>query len=258
MLIKSYTDVINQIKEALSQSEWLKIWRRGKVEAVGRTYPLYCLQYAPSNRNTPLIYLSAGTHGDEPGGVMCALRVLDKLVTGESDFTQYGWLISPCDNPFGYERAVRENEAGVDLNQTFGSPGCFPQTSIIAASLGGVRVDMAIDLHEDCDSSGFYLWERRASSRPPIGQQIIQRVEKMCTINCEPEIEGHKNDSGVITLLSTVGSKGWTRGRYLAESIGSCCLILETPTGLDLEARVQIHLEAIRTALNLLRGLIGK
>jgi hypothetical protein len=255
MIIRSYANVISQIEAALPQSDRLKIWRRGQVETADEDYTLYCLRYMPPIQNLLLIYLSAGTHGDEPAGVTCALRVIDKLVAGNPDFARYAWLISPCDNPFGYERDLRENEVGVDLNQIFDSPERFPQTSFIVASLKGVDIDMAVDLHEDCDSDGFYLWERRASSRAPIGHQIIERVEKMCAINCEPEIEGHLNDNGVITLLDTVGSKGWTRGRYLAESIGSCCLILETPTRLDLETRVQIHLAAIGTVLDNIKGL---
>ncbi|MCZ6681319.1 MAG: succinylglutamate desuccinylase/aspartoacylase family protein [Candidatus Poribacteria bacterium] len=253
MIVRSYTDVIKPIEAALSQSERLQIWRREEVETADGDYALCCLRYTPAVPNAPLIYLSAGTHGDEPAAVACALRVLDKLVAGDPIFAQYAWLISPCDNPFGYERDVRENEAGVDLNQAFGAPDCFPQTSFIAASLKGVHVDMAIDLHEDCDSDGFYLWERRPSSRTPIGHQIIQRVERICAINCDPQIEGHPNEHGVITLLDTVGSKGWTRERYLAESIQTGCLILETPMGLDLEKRVRIHLDAIRSVLDLLQ-----
>ena len=119
----------------------------------------------------------------------------------------------------------------------------------LVPKLKGVNVDLAIDLHEDCDSDGFYLWERRLSSQPPIGHRIVERIKQMCPINREPVIEKHRNDNGVITLVDTVLSKGWTRGRYLTEGISPCCLILETPTHLDLETRVQIHLEAIRTAL---------
>lgn len=248
-VITSHAKVLSQIETALSHSERLKIWRRGKVETPDGDYALYCLRYTPPICKSPLIYLSAGTHGDEPAGVACALGVIDKLVAGDALFTRYQWLISPCDNPFGYDHNLRENESGVDLNQTFDRPMCFPQTSFIVGALKDIDVDMALDLHEDCESDGFYLWERRASSRTPIGGEIVQRVEKIFPINRTPEIEGHKNEGGVITLLDTVGSKGWTRGRYLAQSIGSPCLILETPTKLDLEARVQIHLEAIRAVL---------
>jgi len=253
MIMRSYADVINHIEAALSQSERLQIWRRRKIEIADGTHTLYCLRYIPSIPNAPLIYLSAGTHGDEPASVACALRLINKLTDKDSRFTQYAWLISPCDNPFGYEWDVRENEAGVDLNQTFGNPDRFPQTSFVIESLKGAHVDMAVDMHEDCDSNGFYLWERRASSRVPIGHRIIERVRKICAINCDLEIEGHPNDNGVITLLDTVGSKGWTRGRYLAESIGSCCLILETPTRFSFETRVKIHLEAIGTVLDNLK-----
>ena len=248
-MVRSYANVIRRIEAALSQSERLSIWRRGRTQ----DYELYCLRYTPSIPNAPLIYLSAGIHGDEPASVACALHVIDQLVDGDSLFAQYEWVVSPCDNPFGYEHHLRENEAGVDLNQTFDRPEQFAQTAFITASLKGVHVHTAIDVHEDCDSNGFYLWERRASSRAPIGHQIVQRVETICPINRATEIEGHKSNDGVITLIDTVGSKGWTRGRYLAEHITGCCLVLETPTHLDLETRVKVHFEVIRTVLEHLK-----
>jgi len=253
MIIRSYATIVHRIEAALSQSERFSVWRRGNVRTATQAYALYCLRYMPSIRDTPLIYLSAGIHGDEPAGVACALHVMEQLAAGNSLFTQYEWVVSPCDNPFGYERDLRENETGIDLNQTFDRPEQFPQTSFIVSSLKGVHVHTAIDVHEDCDSSGFYLWERRRSSRVPIGHRIVHRVETICPINRATEIEEHKSIDGVITLVDTVGSKGWTRGRYLAECITGCCLVLETPTQLDLETRVQVHLTAIRTALEYLK-----
>jgi hypothetical protein len=245
MIVRSYAAVVQRIEAALSRCARLRVWRKAKFETGSGGYTLYCLKYTPVTPDSPLIYLSAGIHGDEPAGVACALEVLDKLADGDPDFAPYGWLISPCDNPFGYERNLRESESGIDLNRVFDAPERFPQTAFVAASLAGVDWERAMDLHEDSESGGFYLWERRPSSKPPFGYRIIARVEKICPINREPEIEGHKNDNGVVTLLDHAGSKGWTRGHYLGES-----LVSETPTRFALETRIAAHLEVIRTVLD--------
>ena len=165
-------------------------------------------------------------------------------MAGDPAFTAYAWLISPCDNPYGYVHNQRETESGIDLNRIFDAPTRYPESAFIASSVAGVVRRCAIDLHEDDESAGFYLWERRSSNQPALGPRIIERVSAVCPINRTPMIENHANHNGVITLLDRAPTKGWTRGHYLGE-----CLILETPAQIDLRARVNAHLEAIRAVL---------
>lgn len=269
MKVRNYADVTDRILEALRKSEHLTVWHQAYTAS---TYPLYCLRYTAKQNSSSLIYVSAGIHGDEPAGVECALRLVELLVDSDLhnrfpfSLNEYNWLISPCDNPYGYERDIRENAAGLDLNRMFETPTQYPETAFIAESLQRKqcvhpqntrgnntirkrgRIELALDLHEDSDSNGFYLWERRTSQCFPIGNAIVKNVEELCVINREPLIENHHNENGVVTLLDQVTTKGWTRGRYLAEHVNTRCLILETPTHLDWETRIAAHLMAIQTA----------
>ena len=268
MKVRNYGDVVDRILAALRKSDHLTCWYQ--ASSAPFSYPLYCLRWTAQQKSSPLFYVLAGIHGDEPAGVECALRLIEMLADHDKHnpfpFNEYNWLISPCDNPYGYERDIRENAAGFDLNRMFETPAQCPETAFIAESLQRkqsarveklnnniieekVTIELALDLHEDSDSDGFYLWERRTSQCLPIGNMIVKSVAGLCPINQDPLIENHRNENGVITLLDKVTTKGWTRGRYLAEQINTRCLILETPTQLDWETRVATHMAAIRTAV---------
>ena len=274
MRIRNYADIVQRILHAVKKSERLTVWHQAKTAppanlSLNPPYPLYCLHYTSQQNNSSTIYVSAGIHGDEPAGVECAIRLIEQLANNEEHnhstfpIDKYNWLISPCDNPFGYEQNIRENDAGLDLNRMFRTPHQCPETAFISESLlclqcqpfrntntkRNLTIDLALDLHEDSDSNGFYLWERRTSQCFPIGNAVIKNVEGLCPINRKPIIENHCNGNGVITLLDKITTKGWTRGRYLAEQVNTRCLILETPTQLEWETRIGVHRIAIQTAI---------
>lgn len=276
--VRCYAEIENRILTAVGKSERLTVRHKGfttpTTESSDDTsYPLYCLYYSSKQRNAPLFYVSAGIHGDEPAGVECATRLIEQVTTENTlsdypfQFHRYNWLISPCDNPYGYVHNCRENTEGLDLNRMFESPNMCSETAFIAETLlhsqceqtqnsflkkdtmENFKIRLALDLHEDKDSDGFYLWERRASEHPSVGDAVVNDVAEICAINRTPIIEDHLNENGVLTLLDTVTTKGWTRGRYLIEQVNIPCLILETPTALEFEKRIDVHMMAIQTAI---------
>ncbi len=276
--VRCYAEIANRILTAVGKSDRLSVRHKSfttptTASSDNTSYPLYCLYYSSKRANAPLFYVSAGIHGDEPAGVECATRLIEQ-VAAENPLTEdpfrfqgCNWLISPCDNPYGYEYNCRENTEGLDLNRMFESPNRCAETSFIAATLlhsqceqtqnsflkkdtmEDFKIRMALDLHEDEDSDGFYLWERRASEHPSVGTAVVNDVAEICAINPTSVIEDHLNENGVITLLDKVTTKGWTRGRYLIEQFNIPCLILETPTGLDFEKRIYVHMTAIHAAI---------
>lgn len=278
MKVRCYAEIVNRILAAAEKSERLTVWNKGYTTPTTETsndtpYPLYCLYFSSNRNNAPLFYVSAGIHGDEPAGVECSTRLIEQVVAENKPadhqfpFQTYNWLISPCDNPYGYEHNCRENAAGLDLNRMFESPNkCF-ETAFITRTfqhsqceqnqesflqktvVENLRIRLALDLHEDKDSVGFYLWERRSSDCKSIGVAVVNDVSEICAINRIPEIEYHPNEDGVITLLDRVTTKGWTRGRYLIERVNTPCLILETPSSLDFEKRIDVHMMAIQSAI---------
>ena len=63
-----------------------------------------------------MILITAGVHGEEPGGVEGALRWLEG---GEWAKWRVNWLVLPCINPYGWERNQRRNAQGRDINRQF-------------------------------------------------------------------------------------------------------------------------------------------
>jgi len=91
------------------------------VESYGEVggYPLmgYSLlrEDPDSEEILPLVYLSAGMHGDEPAGPESLLTLLeDGLLDREMSF-----LICPMLNPEGFGLGTRENASGRDMNRDY-------------------------------------------------------------------------------------------------------------------------------------------
>ena len=62
--------------------------------------------------------ISAGIHGDEPGGIETILKFFEnKFYSKYKDSWELTFL--PCINPYGYDFGTRENHQRKDLNRLF-------------------------------------------------------------------------------------------------------------------------------------------
>jgi len=197
------------------------------------------------------VLISAGIHGDEPAGVETIHSYLKK-----KDYQKYSeeWEITlvPCINPFGYEANTRENHDGVDLNRKFNSSSP-PKEVIIAQNLFDSPFDLTIELHEDVDSSGYYLFHSRAFDCPPLPvSEILKNVQMVMPINLASEIDEIQAKGGVIRRVGIDDAMDWWPMAFYSLSKGTqVCLTLETGIRFSIETRVSAHLIAIKTALNL-------
>ena len=162
-------------------------------------------------------------------------------------------IILPCDNPFGYERNTRETTDGLDLNKQFQDSNSTQEIRLINKVIGQRRFDMALSFHEDVEGEGFYLWERKCPNLKSIGDLVIQRVAKDYPIERKAQIEGFPNRQGVISLDKRYLAKGWTQEYYLFRHGTKYCFTLETPVNMSFQTRVEMHLLALRTSLQLLQ-----
>lgn len=123
------------------------------------------------DRQAPTISLAAGVHGDEPAGVWALLRLVEEA---ELD-ARYSYRIWPCMNPSGFAAGTRQSADGIDVNRTFGESGTSPEASAILAANSGVTFALSLDLHEDCDASGFYCYEYGGGE---IGRRVVCALEE--------------------------------------------------------------------------------
>jgi protein MpaA len=190
------------------------------------------------------IWINAGTHGDEPAGVESALTFLEKSAPEIPTTTRI--IVTPCINPFGYIADQRENADGVDINWAFKRDD-VPEVAIIKNIIRDERFSAIIDLHEDWESPGYYLYEQ-VRDRPSLGHAITGRVRKVCPVNDESTIEGEKSDQGVIHPSMELAKRKQGEGVPVEVFLRATDhqITSESPKGRPMGDRVNAHLVAIR------------
>ncbi len=118
----------------------------------------------------PAVALSAGVHGDEPAGPWALLSIVrDGLLD-----PRFAYRIWPCTNPSGYEAYTRVNAEGYDINRSFSRGGTTPEARAIITANRDRRFALSLDLHEDFESSGFYLYENISGREPRFAECVTR------------------------------------------------------------------------------------
>jgi hypothetical protein len=247
--VRDYSEVARRL-DALPKREW-------HVDQVARIwgYPFYRVR-RQIDRRAPTILLTAGIHGEEPGGVEGALRWLEG---GEWSKWRVNWFVLPCINPYGWERNQRRNAQGRDINRQFRNPAVCPEAQLVTRLVKSHTFLFLLDFHEDVDSPGYYLYELRREP-PYVGERIVAAVAKVIPLNRDKMIDGNcatglaliRRESDLSRLKQRVR---WPMAYHLF--LNSCTHILgsETPVNVPLQQRARAHNVALRTALSALVDL---
>lgn len=195
----------------------------------------------------PRIYLSAGIHGDEPAG---PLVLLDLLERGFFD-PRAVWFLCPLLNPVGFARRTRENAEGLDLNRDYRAL----KSAEIQAHARWLKYqpnfDLALCVHEDWESQGYYLYELNPAHRTSLARPMIDAVAPVCPIETATIIDGREiSEPGIIRPVSDpLLRELWPESIYLRAHHTQLSYTLETPSALPLPQRVSAHAAAIETAI---------
>ena len=242
--VHSFNSVINRLKNISIYPGSIETIKPYQTSA--GLYPLIKIVLGKGNSLRALI--SAGIHGDEPGGIESILNFLKN-----NEYLDYinEWEITllPCINPYGYEFGTRTNHQGKDLNRLFKLKNP-PEEVVFAQSILETDFKLIIDLHEDNESHGYYLYQTGLSKTyEKIGLEILNSLEGIMPINLETEIAGSQADQGIIgKALEILSMDCWQMALYGLSKGTQMCLTLETSSLFDMETRVHAHLTAIKTA----------
>ena len=242
---RSYENLLSRIKTALNPQGELIVC--GEIQSGSQIYPLIKIIFGQGNPKRALI--SAGIHGDEPAGVETICSFLE-----QKEFLNYAsqWELTlmPCINPTGYELATRENHENKDLNRLFKAEASCPEVDFVKNILER-PYDLDLELHEDVDTEGYYLYQKDRTPEPgSLGREILDAVERVMELNSAGEIEGMPAERGLISRLSDPDKMEWWPMAIYAHFQGCRhCFTLETSPAFSMETRVEAHLEALRTAL---------
>ncbi|MBN1544191.1 succinylglutamate desuccinylase/aspartoacylase family protein [Candidatus Woesearchaeota archaeon] len=132
------------------------------------SYPLFrVVASRGTGKNKRNVLISGGVHGDEPAGVHAVLEFLEHHADEYLD--RFRFYAYPCINPWGFERHVRDDPEGVNINRRFGvSPGSAESRAVENSLAGGPeRYFLTIDMHESgTEERDIYEYSAVISSPP--------------------------------------------------------------------------------------------
>lgn len=204
-----------------------------------------CLSIKSQAKKAPSIYVSAGIHGDEPSGTLALIRLLD---IGFFEDSCINWTIIPMLNPSGMLLGHRGNFNGRDNNRGY----LEPTEKEIIEHIKWLKADrqsykVCLCLHEDWEAEGYYFYEINRSQCSGFSKTILSAVKSILPIDIRPKIDGHNAKNGVITVKKELHElTEWAEPAYLMAYHTDLCYVLESPSGLSIDQRVQAHIAAIQ------------
>ena len=217
--------------------------------------------FAWGENSLPAVYVLAGVHGDEPGGIEAALRLLESLADGAKPLTRHRLLVLPCLNPSGFAAGTRANRIGQDINRQFHADRT-QETAAVRGFLAPEDCVLLVDLHCDHQAQGYYLFELREEAAPPLGKAVLSSVTALgVPLETAPFFAGCTGSLGLLAPMRAdleVFQKR-ARGRSLAEwGRGNGVprtYALEAPTREGGEAGAAMHLTTLHALFAALEGL---
>ena len=206
--------------------------------------------------NKPVILISAGIHGDEPAPVIALFNLLNDHFFSSENFD---WRIYPILNPTGLKLGTRKNAEGIDLNRDFldtRSPEVLAYKSSLEAE---GSIDMSLNLHEDWEASGFYLYALSPDNARNYGETILKSVGECGPIEKSESVDGHPISDGLILPLEFVNedslNDGWPEAIHLYRTKPHIHFTMESPSCLPIKTRVDMQIQAVKTAVGLMGSL---
>jgi hypothetical protein len=232
--------VLSRIKLAAASHGW---HRDSLITATGAELVAYRKGNVAGQKR---LYLSTGIHGDEPAGPLAIVQLIE-----ENHWPDHidVWLC-PCLNLTGFPLNRRENALGIDLNRDYRH---FQSEETRAHALWLKQqptFDIAVCLHEDWESSGFYLYELNPDQRPSMAESIIRDVSGVCPIEPGDIVDGWSVKHGIIRPdVNPDDRPQWPETIFLLTSKTRQAYTLESPSDFPLEMRVAAQVAAVRCIL---------
>ncbi len=194
------------------------------------------------------IYLSAGIHGDEPAG---PLTLFELVKAGFFD-DRFTWTLCPLLNPGSWDSGTRENPEGIDLNRDYR----HPRTAEVRAHRKWLEAqppnDLYLSLHEDWETTGFYLYEINTSGAPGLAGRILEQVETIIPREPNARIDDHYVTApGLIHHRPEADEpRHWPEAIYHLKLYPHLSYTFETPSRYALALRKEALNLATRTAID--------
>jgi len=234
---------------------WKRLARKAGLEisifSQAAEYDLYVLRSVRPTAASRKIYLSAGIHGDEPASTegLLAWAQKDPQLLRDLDV-----IIFPCLNPWGLVNNCRLDSRGRDLNRSYHRKD-IPQIVAQKRLLRGLRFDLALNLHEDYDGWGTYLYEVRGQ-KPFWGEALLASMGSHLPYDARKTIEGRRSQAGLIRpRIDAAKLPGIPEALFLNSEHADRTFTIETPSEFHIDDRVSAQVATIEKAVALTLGI---
>lgn len=188
------------------------------------------------------LYVSAGVHGDECAPVW---GLLEWFESQPEALSRIPVTLFPCLNPAGLLQNTRLDGSGNDLNRSFTDTGI----GVIDAwqrLMEGSRFELSLNLHEDYDTRGIYLYE--LTRRESCGEKLLSSCERILPREESAEIDGTSFHRGLVVrtegieeLVAGQLGGGYPEAILLFLRFCETSLTFETPSEAGLDLRIEAH-----------------
>jgi hypothetical protein len=198
------------------------------------------------------VYISAGIHGDEAGATEGLIAWAEKHI---AELPRLSFTIFPCLNPWGLSLNLRTNEVGIDLNRCF-SRDDVPVISALRQEIANERYTLSVNLHEDYDGQGIYLYEVQREE-PGWGRPMLTAASRFISIDPRTRIDISIANNGLIRRrfdkLRHIKLGGLPEAVFLHREYAQRAITFETPSEFALEKRIAAHVALIEAGVKRLK-----
>ena len=190
------------------------------------------------------LYVSAGIHGDEPGGPEALVTWAEK---NARILAQLPCMIFPCLNPWGLVNNRRIDQEGRDLNRLFHRDD-VPVISAVKMLVKSRQFDIALMLHEDYDGQGIYLYETERA-RPFWAESLVRIAAGFIPVDRRERIDRRKcTRPGIVRRkvnMKTFVKIGFPEAIHFHLFHSKRTFTIETPSEFALDQRVAAQVAII-------------
>lgn len=205
------------------------------------------------DKNIPVVYISTGMHGDEPGGPEALLHLLENGLLDRP----LSFHICPMLNPTGFELGTRENSRGKDMNRDY----YHLQNQEVRGHVAWLekrKADLFISLHEDWESRGFYFYEiNTCGDIPERYEYMAKRISEVMMLEVEEVIDDHevRRRGWIYHNAEADDIECWPEAIYMAKRSCNLSFTFESPSALAMHHRVAAQSAAVNSLLDFMDGL---
>ncbi len=237
---RSYPELMERFRRAAAETG-ATFETAGEFECPLGRYAIHFMRMR-LGAGTQRICISTGMHGDEPAGPETLLAAMRRLRENAARLDA-DLMLFPCDNPTGWELNTRENWEGRDLNREFMKRDQAREIRIVESVLEGRRFDFTLDIHEDIDTYGMYLYERARPGRASLAEEMIAALRARGMPVEESEmIEGMPASGGIIVPGGPLRRSDLPKAVYFWHHGVLQLITTESPGRLELRRRVEMQL----------------